>query len=181
MRLRPWLILATAPLLLAAAPQPVTAPVPLGFWLKDGATATHPGLVGVDQEGPCGPIARLRVDRIPDFRPSDPFAAVEAVELDGKGTAIRRWRLPADYVVSALDGDWLLAAYAGKSDPLWVDPAGRIGVASAADAGIALGDDSTAVVTCPAGAQGPDGAQCLSVRDRSRNVRRIIAAPGVCS
>lgn len=181
MRFRPWLILAVVPLLLAAAPQPVTAPVALGFWLQEGAAPSHPGLVGVDQDGPCGPVAKLRVDRIPDFKPSDPFAAGEAVELDGKGTAIRRWRLPVDYVVSAVNGDWLLAAYAGKSNPLWVDPAGRLGVANAADAAIMLADDSTKVVSCPAGAAVPDGAQCLSVRDRPHDVRRIIAAPSVCS
>ncbi|MBW8729395.1 MAG: hypothetical protein JF625_30130 [Inquilinus limosus] len=181
MRFRPWLILAAVPLLLAVAPQPVTAPIALGFWLKEGATPAHPGLVGVDADGPCGTVARLQVDRIPDFKPSDPFAVAEAVELDSKGATIRRWRLPADYVVGALDGDWLLTAYAGKSDPLWIDPAGRLGVASAADARIALGDDSVMVVACPAGVTVPDGAQCLSVRDRPQHARRIIAAPGVCS
>lgn len=72
-------------------------------------------------------------------------------------------------------------AYAGKSDPVWIDPAGRLGVASAADARIALADDSTRVVACPAGTKIPDGAQCLSVRDRPQQARRIVAAPGLCS
>jgi hypothetical protein len=180
MRARHWLILALAPLVMAAAPQPVTAPVSLGFAVREGATPAHPALEKVE-DGSCGAVARLRVDHIPDFKPSDVFATVPVVELDGRGEVVRSWRLPWDYTVSALDGDWLLTAYAGKSDPLWIDPAGRLGVASAADAGIALADDSARVVACPAGAKIPDGAQCLSVRDQLRNILRTIAAPGVCS
>jgi hypothetical protein len=180
MRIRHWLILALAPLVMAAAPQPLTAPVSLGFAVREGATPTHPALERVE-DGPCGAIARLRVDRIPDFKPSDVFATVPVVELNGRGEVVRSWRLPWDYTVSALDGDWLLTAYAGKSDPLWIDPAGRLGVASAADARIALADDSARVVVCPAGAKIPDGAQCLSVGDQRQHARRTIAAPGVCS
>jgi hypothetical protein len=180
MRVRHWLILALAPLVMAAAPQPVTAPVSLGFSVREGATPAHPALEKVE-DGPCGAIARLRVDHIPDFKPSDVFATVPVVELNAKGETVRSWRLPWDYTVSGLDGDWLLTAYAGKSDPLWIDPAGRLGAASAADAKIALADDSPRVVACPTGAKIPDGAQCLSVGDPSHHARRIVAAPGVCS
>lgn len=181
MRIRPWLILAAAPLLLAAAPEPVSAPVSLGFWVREGATPAHPAMERVEEDGPCGPVARLKVSSVPDFKPSDPLMAEEAMELDGKGAVLRRWRLPVDYTVSAVSGDWMLAAYAGKSDPYWFDLSGRIGAVSAADAKIATVDDSVRLVDCPAGAKVPEGMQCLSVPDLSRQARRVIAAHGVCS
>jgi hypothetical protein len=180
MRLRHGLIIAMAPLVMAAAPQPVPGPISLGFAVREGATPTHPALEKIE-DGPCGPVARLRVDHIPDFKPTDVFSTIPVVELNGKGAVIRSWRLPVDHTVSALDGDWLLTAYAGKSDPLWIDPAGRLGVASPADARIALADDSARVVACPAGAKILEDAQCLSVGDQPQHTRRIIAAPGVCS
>lgn len=183
MRILSWLIIAAPLVLGAAAPRPVSTPLVLGFGVREGSIPHHPALQSVDTEGPCGAVALLRVDRIPDFATSEPLMTVPAVELDGRGKAVRRWRLPADHVVSAVEGDWLLVSYAGKSGPFWVDTAGRLGVATAEDAAFATGgEDGVSVVdACPASTEMPEGAQCLSVRDRAARTRRIIAAPGVCS
>jgi hypothetical protein len=181
--MRYWLILMTPLALGATAPAPVVAPISLGFAVKEGSVAKHPALERVDPDGPCGPVATLRVTAVPDFKPSEPFTTNPAVELNSSGKIVRRWRLPADYTVSALDGDWMLISYAGKSNPLWVNAEGKLGMATSEDADFALGGNDGVMVTeaCPAGATIPQGAQCLSVRDRPAQMRRIIATAGVCS
>lgn len=180
MRIKTLLILPALIGIAASAPGPklLTKPIPLSFGVKDGATPKHPALVGTSDEGPCGAEATLNVTSVPRFKPAEPFTNQTATEIDSKGKTLRSWPLPSDYVVSSLDGDWLLTSYAGKADPIWVHTSGKIGVASAADSAIALGDDGVMLTTsCPAN----DDRQCLSVRDRPARSRRTIVAPGVCS
>lgn len=163
------------------APQPLDAPIDLGFALEDGAAAKHPALVKVETEGPCGATAILKVDRIPAFGAGSTLSAVDVTEVDAKGNTLRQWRLPQDYVVSSLDGDWLLASWAGKRDPIWVNPAGDIGVPNATEKALATGgkDGVELSKSCPA-SMAEDG-QCLAVRDRPAGRTRILVAPGVCS
>lgn len=181
--MRPKALLLAIPALitLAAAapgPKPLAKPMVLGFAVKDGAKPRHPALVSVHPEGPCGASAKLRVSAIPAFKPADALTTGTATEIDAGGKALRRWRLPEDYVVNSLDGDWLLASYAGKSAPVWIHTSGKLGTASAADSAVALGQDGVVLTkTCKAGAD----LQCLSVRDRPAKTRRTVTAPGVCS
>lgn len=176
-------LILSLPLLLAAGvasaePVPLSAPVNLGFSVIGEDDPTDPGITQVGEDG-CGKVAYLDVTEIPAFSEDSRLATANEIEIDSKGRELRRWRVPNSYLIQSLDGDWALAAYAGKESPLWIHTSGKLGQPTPEEAALATGDNSGVMMatTCPS--QGDK--QCLSVRDRPARTRRIIATDGVCS
>lgn len=147
----------------------------------DGAT---PALaVERTEPSPCGPVARVRTDRIPWADPA--LVPDVVVEFDAGGRALKKWGKAYEAEVVGLDGDRL--RFRAETGTFWTDPSGLVEVA---DARVAVRDASVAepytreatAIDCPAldAFKGADALHCHRVRDAAGG-ERLIAFEGVCS
>lgn len=135
------------------------------------------------EPSPCGPVARVRTNRIPW---SDPALVPNVVvEFDASGRELRKWGTSYEAEVVALDGDRL--RFRADTGTFWTDPAGlvevtdvRIAARDAAATGVFTSAET--VIECPSldAFKGSSSVHCHRVRDAAGAERRI-AVEGVCS
>jgi hypothetical protein len=75
------------------------------FW-PPSATYTDPRVSAI-HDGPCGPVATARVQRMPQHSKKEPLAPERVLELDSRGEAINLWRVPVDSLVLGVSGQQL--------------------------------------------------------------------------
>jgi hypothetical protein len=92
-----------APALLVALPSLALGDTfEFSFW-PPGPSFTDPRIVAI-HEGPCGPVATARVERMPEHSKKEPLAPERVLELGSKGSVINQWRIPVDAQVLGLAG-----------------------------------------------------------------------------
>lgn len=144
-----------------------------------GASAVS--IVGAEPT-PCGPVLIARVATIPleDARVLPDWV----VEFDASGKQVRKWGVPYEALVVAIDGQRL--QFRTDTGTYWTDAAGAVeqadanGLGAGVERPASLVDAGTAL-ECPAGIAGPDAeVQCATVRDAAGQERRL-AVETVCS
>jgi hypothetical protein len=76
------------------------------FWPPD-SSFSDPRVVTMD-DGPCGPVATARVNRMPELSSTEPLEPERVVELGRKGQVVNRWRIPVDAQVIGVSGSRLI-------------------------------------------------------------------------
>jgi hypothetical protein len=151
--------------------------LPIGFW-ADSAIDTVAFKL---QDAPCGLMTTAEVRALPlDHRP---LSADLAVEIDWTGLELRRWPIPVDANVEAIDDSVLLIPYAvDYSHPpvalLAVTPSGSFTAVPR------RGDTPRVVrITCPfvTAFDGSDYLACWQYLDLRTNQVRLLAYQVPCT
>lgn len=171
---------SSAPAVEGAAPEP-----PTHRFAFAERTAT-PGASAVSIVGseptPCGPVLVARVASIPldDARVLPDWV----VEFGASGRQVRRWGVPYEALVTALDGERV--QFRTEAGTYWTDASGAVeqadanGIDAAGTRPASLVDGGAAL-DCPAAVAGTEGEmQCATVRDAAGQERRL-AVETVCS
>jgi hypothetical protein len=91
--------------------------VDLPFWAGKGAKTDKRVLEIVPHCCCSGDIAIARVAQLPAVGEKDPLEPELALELNDKGEVLRRWPLPVDKSILAIDGEQILVQIAPKTSP----------------------------------------------------------------
>ena len=160
---------------------PAVLPV-LRFGIAEGGAVPALKIEGTDPS-PCGPVARVRTNRIPLDDPA--LIPHRVVEFAADGRVVRTWGTSYEADVVGLDGQRL--RFHADTGTFWTTPSGDV---EAADVRLAARDASASarftnaqtVIDCPvlAAFKGSGTVHCHRVRDDTGAERRI-AMEGVCS
>ena len=127
-------------------------------------------------EGPCGPVATARVERMPQHSSKEPLAPERVLEISPNGTVLSRWRIPVDALVLGVVGQELFFQF--NSAVFRVGTDGAI-----AREALRSFPARSEVPTCNAGKHfsGSAYASCWRHRDAASGVSRLLAYEGPCT
>lgn len=164
-----------ASVLLAASPSLAFAEAfEFSFW-PPTPSFTDRRIVAI-HDGPCGPVATARVERMPEHSKREPLAPERVLELGPKGNVINEWRVPVDAKVLGLAGHQLFFSY--NSQVFRVGTGGAIAREKVRSFSV-----PSQAQTCDASHHfnGSGYAACWRHRDGASGKVRLLAYEGPCT
>ena len=157
-------------------PPPAKTPMDLRFWINEGATAEKDSRIVEILDHPCGAVATLRVDAIPE--PTDTIDVDRIIEVGPDGSEIANWRVPTDSFHVAARGE-LIGVSDNSALSIWVNPVGMLYTMNIAE----RRTPDPELVECPDVEHFRNSAylQCYHLTDSATGKARLFAAEGTCT
>ena len=155
------------------SPEPLATPIEVHFWLKEGKGVGDDPRILLTDGHPCGSIAVMSVESIPDDTPAIETDVYVAFDPDGRELAA--WHVPVDFWVEQVRGD-LVGVKGTRGHSLWIDERGRIFHRTA-------GSAPQTQIECPKldRFEGSAFLRCFSTPDVVSGRERLIAWEGICT
>ena len=144
------------------------------FWPPD-TSSSDPRVISIE-DGPCGPVATARVNRMPEHSSKEPLAPERVVELGPNGQVVNQWRIPVDAQVIGVSRSRLIFDFNGSAFSVATD-------GSIAKERKRSGSTASPVPSCNTTPYFGESAYaaCWRHQDAATGKSRLLAYEGVCT